>query len=193
MTIVYDVYTDLDPDQLTAVAMETYRIWLQFALGQSNLTGKKLMNPSGRYAAALSWSRSGPNRVTILADESVAPEAAWIEAGTAGADVKQMLDRNTKYTKDGHPYRVIPLRPDVAAGPLTFNFDTIAGTSSGKGERMPKSQSKIWAVAREVVDPNSRFRTMTDNPTPGWQIHPMPAYAPGLILKSMLENQYGRR
>lgn len=191
--VVYDVFTDLDPAQLTEVAMETYRIWLQFALGQGNLTGRKIANPSGRYAASLSWSQTGPNRVTILADESIAPEASYIESGTPGADVKQMLARNTKYTKDGMAYRVIPLRADSDAGPLSFNFDSIVGTTSGKGERMPKSQSKLWAVAREVVDPNSRFRTMTDKPTPGWQIHPMPAMAPGMLLKAMLDNAYGSR
>lgn len=189
--IVYDVYTDLDPNALTAVAMETYRLWLQFALGQENLTDKKLKNPSGRYAASLSWTRSSPNRVTVIADESIAPEAAYVETGTTGADMKQMLERNAKYTADGIAYRVLPLRPDVDPGPLSFNFDKIVGTSSGKGERLPKSQGKLWAVARHVVDPNSRYVTMTED-HPGWQVPSMPAYAPGAALKAMLEAQYGR-
>ncbi len=189
--IVYDVFTDLSPDDLTAVAMETFRLWLQFALGVDNLTGKKLTNPSGRYASSLSWSRSGPNKVTILADETIAPEGAFIETGTAGADMKQMLVRKTKYTAAGEAYRVIPIRPDEGPGPLGFNFDSLVGTSSGKGERLPKAVSKIWAVAREYVDPNSRFVTMTAS-HPGWQVPAMPAYAPGAALKAMLDAQYGR-
>lgn len=191
--IVYDVYTDLDPDQLTQVAMETYRMWLEFALGRDSLIGKSLVSPTGRYAASLSWKRTGVAQVSVIADEKVAPEAVWIETGTAGADMKQMLyDRFKINEKTGLAYRVIPIRPDNDPTRLSFNPASIVGTSSGKGERLPAGQQKMWAVQRATVDPNSHFVTMRSDSV-GWQIAPMPAYAPGAILKAMLENEYGTR
>lgn len=187
--ITYDVYTDLPPDLLTEVAKETFRLWLNFALGQQSALGKKLKNPTGRYAASLSWKMTSPTQVAIVADETIAPEAEWVETGTDGADMKKMLAGKSKIGKDGEAYRVVPLRPDNSGGPLKFDMSRIV-RGAGKGERLPASVGKMWASPRPYIDPNSRYRTIKAS-SPGWQVPSMPAYAPALALKQLLENELG--
>ena len=38
--VEYTIVTDLDPQALTQVAIDTFKIWLAFALGESVLGGK---------------------------------------------------------------------------------------------------------------------------------------------------------
>lgn len=185
---VYDVYTDLDPDQLTEVAKETFRMWLMFALGNDTAIGKGLMNPTGRYAASISWKKTGVSRVSIIADEKIAPEAARIEDGADGHNMKVMLEKNAKIDAQGYRYRVIPIRPDGPEGPLSFNMNSVVGGAGG--EKLPQSVGRVWAKKRAYVDSKSRFVTMRER-SPGWWVPAMPAYAPAMALKNMLEKQYG--
>lgn len=116
---VYDVFTDLDPEQLTQVAAETYYRWLQFALGKAEIGGKKLKHPSGRYAAALSWKKTGVARIAIIADENAAKEIGILETGHAEFSLKdQMLAPGrpgVRVSKEGYPYRRINLSGSVWA------------------------------------------------------------------------------
>ena len=190
---VYDVYTDLDPAQLTEVAKETYRLWLSWALGNDAGLGiGSLINPTGRYAASLSWRKTGAASVAIMSDEHKAPEAEWIETGTDGADMLQMLDHFSKTAKDGTRYRVIPLRPHDASGPLKFNMNSIV-RGPGGGEKLPAGQGRIWSVARPRIHADSEFVTMTDRNPNAWQVPPFTPYAPAHALKDLLERQYGGR
>jgi hypothetical protein len=113
---VYDIYTDLDPDMLGAVAAETYYIWLMFACGQTDIGGKKLKHPSGRYASALSWKKTGRNMVSIIADDDAIPEVGIIEDGSPEIDLKakMLTPDKAKRSKAGYLYRTLYLRPDGA-------------------------------------------------------------------------------
>ena len=188
---VYEIFTDLPPAALTEVAMETYRIWLEFALGKEEIGGKVLTHPSGRYAASMSWKRTGQASVAIIADESIAPEVGWIEEGRPASDMKaKMLGQGkTRTAADGHKYRIIPMRRDATAP--DFDIDDIV--SSAAGERLPTRAARMWARPRSQSNP-SRFRTMTDKPgSAAWIVPAMPAYAPAAILASLIRRDtHGR-
>jgi len=189
--ITYTVQTDLNPEQLTLVAAETYRQWLSFALGRTAIGGKTLAHPSGRYAASMSWRRTGVASIAIIADESIAKEAQWIEEGRPGADMKAAMlgGGKTRTSKDGHLYRIIQMRTNEK--PLKFNMSTIVSTAMG--ERLPAGKGRVWARPRAIVDSRStRFRTMSNRPgAAAWKIPDMPAYAPAQILSDALRTQYG--
>ena len=187
----YEIYTDCDPDTLTEIAMETYRRWLEFALGKDEIGGRILAHPSGRYAASMTWSRQGEAMVAITADEKIAPEAKWIEDGTAGANMKTIMlgGGKTKVSKDGHRYRVIPIRRT----PQTPSFDMGSLVGNKQGERLPLKTSRLWA--RPAWHTNaSKFVTMSDKPgSAPWIIPPMAAYSPAAILAGMIREQYDGR
>lgn len=190
----YDIFTDLDPDQLGAVAAETYYTWLQFACGQTDIGGRKLKHPSGRYASALSWRRTGRNRVAIIADEDAVPEVGIIEDGSPAIDLKSKMltPDKAKRSKAGYLYRTLYLRPDQWREAPSIGMDTIV--SAFGGERLAGRVGKIWAAPRPFVDPKSRGPfTMTNKPgSSPWRIPAMAAYAPAAILAQQLRSQYGR-
>lgn len=185
----YDVYTDLDPDTLTNVAMETYRLWLQWALGEAQIGGKVLKHPSGRYAAALSWKRIGASHIAIIADETIAPEAQWLEEGKAQTDMKAaMLGKgHTRTSASGHRYRVIPIRK--TSRPPRFDIASIVGSNAG--ERVPAGKAKMWARPRPHTNAD-HFATMSDKPgASDWMIPAMPAYSPAALLAQLLSQKVG--
>lgn len=194
---VYDVFTDLDPQQLTQVAVETYYKWLQFAVGDAEIGGKKLKHPTGRYAASLSWKKTGVAKVAIIADESVAEEVGILESPD-GRGAYSMKDKmlvmglpGVHMSHDGFLYRRIPLRPDQWAPKPSITADILISDSNG--ERLRGSIGRMWARARPHVDANSRIRTMSSRlGSPRWVIPTMPVYAPGAILAAELKQKYGR-
>lgn len=168
--------------------METYRQWLSWSLGGDTIAGARtLQHPSGRYAASLSWRRTGVASVAIIADEESTPEAKWLEEGTTGyADFKAlMLGRHSKTSKDGYKYRIIPIRND---GSLPENsVPNIVETS--RGGRLSKPQGKIWASNGPTGA--QEFRVMTNKPgSAAWALPPMTPYAPAKILSDLLKKQY---
>lgn len=190
---VYDVYTDLDPVELGNLAAETFFVWLKFAMGQATLGGKKLKHPSGRYASAISWKRTGVASVAIIADEDAIPEVGAIEYGHPATSMKDHMlgGGNTHISKDGYMYRTIPLRPDQWRDkPPEFNRSMVVDTLSGG--RLRKGLAKMWAQPRPWVDPKSRFRTMSDRPgSSPWIIPVFHPYAPGKILADILREEFG--
>lgn len=188
---VYDVYTNLDPQQLTEIASETFFVWMQFALGKEALNGHKILHPSGRYASALSWRRTGVARVSIIADEDSIPEVGAIEYGSAAADIKAAMLNGGHVSKEGYRYRVIPLRPDQWRDtPLLSASMLIQRVGSGG---LRSRVVKMWAKARPFVDPNSRFRTMTDRPgSSPWIVPEFHPYAPAKFLADIINEQFGR-
>jgi hypothetical protein len=191
---VYDIFTDLDPDMLGSVAAATYYRWLEFAIGKTDIGGKTLKHPSGRYASAISWKKTSRAVVSIIADESVANEVGIIEDGSPAVDLKsKMLTAGkSKRSKAGYLYRTLYLRPDQWREAPSIGMDTI--TSAFGGERLASRVGKIWAQPRPDVDPNSRGPfTMTNKPgSSPWRIPAMAAYAPAAILAQELQSQYGR-
>ncbi len=189
--VEYSVQTDLDPQALTQVAIDTFKIWLAFALGQSDLGGKTrtLMHPSGKYASSISWRKTGESEVAIIADESVAPEANWIESGRSAFSIKAaMLGKGkTKISKAGYRYRFIPFTANAPTP--KFNMSSIITNS--KGGRLPIRSVKMWAKASA----NRGYKggaVMTDKPgSSTWISPPMPAYSPAKILSDMIREGYG--
>lgn len=192
---VYDIYTDLDPDQLGNVAAETYYRWLEFSLGATDIGGKTLKHPSGRYAAALSWRATGRSVVSIIADESVANEVGIIENGSPAIDLKAKMlgGGKAKRGKDGYLYRTLYLRPDQWRDKPVLGLDSIV--SAFGGEQLRAKLNRLWAQPRPHGDPKSRGPfTMTNKPgSSPWRIPAMPAYAPAAILAQELQSKYGRR
>jgi hypothetical protein len=190
---VYDVWTNLDPLQLMEVASSTFHEWLKFALGQEALGGKKLAHPSGRYASAIYWKRTGAAKVSIIADEDAIQEVGAIEYGHPSVSMKDHMlgGGNTHMSKDGYRYRVIPLRPDQWRPTPTLSpgmtLDNITGG------RVRKGVAKMWATPRPYVDSKSRFATMSDRPgSSPWVIPEFHPYAPASILAELLDEEFGR-
>jgi hypothetical protein len=96
-SIVYDVWTNADPAQLTEIQLEIFRQWSVFATGGMALNGKIIKNPGGRYARSLRMESGGLNHVGIIADESIAPEAHFIEGGHDEVDMKKYLTPGKSY------------------------------------------------------------------------------------------------
>lgn len=191
---VYDIFTDLDPDQLGNVAAETYYTWLMFSVGKTDIGGKTLKHPSGRYASAISWRKTGRNRVSIIADDDAVPEVGIIEDGSPAVDLKSSMltPEKSKRSKDGYLYRTLYLRPDQWREAPMINMDSIV--SAFGGERLASRLGKMWAQPRPFVDPKSRGPfTMTNKPGASpWRIPAMAAYAPAAILAQELQSQYGK-
>lgn len=93
----YDVYTDLDPQTLTQVAIEVMLKWISFALGHEQLNGHMIENPTGLMASAVHIEQYADNHVAIIMDETIAPEAGYMETGHASIDMKKYLKPGTYY------------------------------------------------------------------------------------------------
>lgn len=192
---VYDVHTNLDPQQLTALAAETYRVWLMFALGRQEIGGHKLKHPTGQYAAALSWKRTGVASIAIIADESV-PQVGWIEYGRNGADIKAAMLQGVTPGKDGYRSRVVPIRPLEPENKPSMSAADIMSASNKGG--LPSGVAAVWATKRPDTDPGSSWVTMSDNPTAhtkgpsAWVVPAMPAYAPAAVLADLLRSVAGK-
>lgn len=191
--LVYDVYTNLNPAQLSELASETFFAWLKFALGQQEMNGKKLKHPSGRYASALSWKRTGVAKVSVIADESAAPEVGAIEYGHPAVSLKDhmLFGKGVHTSKDGYQYRVIPLRPDQWRPTPTLQSNMVVDSMSGGSLR--KGLARMWAKPRPYIDKHSRFRTMSNRPGASpWIIPEFHPYAPGQFLADILREEFGR-
>ncbi len=192
---VYDVHTNLDPQQLTALAAETYRVWLNFALGKQEIGGHTLQHPTGQYAAALSWKRTGVASIAIIADESV-PQVGWIEYGRAGADIKAAMLQGVTPGKDGYRSRVVPIRPAEPENKPSMSAADIVSASNKGG--LPSGVAAVWATKRPDTDPASNWVTMSDNPNAhakgvdSWKVPAMPAYAPAAVLADLLRSVAGK-
>lgn len=187
MTVVapIEVHTNLNPQQLTEVAIETFRQWLLFALGRESIGGKTLAHPSGRYAASLSWRRIGQSRIAIIADEDIAPEAASIETGTSGADIRAAMLPGGKISADGHRYRRIPMREDMIA-PSTASFVAASVNQAARTGAVMPTNASFW-IKRKENQGSDRVVTMTEtNGKNNWRVPPQPAYAPAAILASLI-------
>ena len=94
MALVYDVWTDMDPDTLSAAALSIYERWVAFALGKAEIGGKSVMHPTGRMAAAIDVDQVSPTHIMIVADS---PEAEILEEGHGEIDLKNSLTAGRAY------------------------------------------------------------------------------------------------
>jgi hypothetical protein len=173
--IVYDVYTDLAPDELNQVGREVFALWVGFALGFRQIGGRRVMHPTGRYASAIHYERTGVSKVAIIADADMAPEAQILETGHKAVNLLEKLQRGRTY-------------PMGRAGGMPF---------VGAG---PRARA-IWAEARHAAFPG--FATVptgkprnpmnTSGTGPAWTIPAMAAYSPAKILADLVKEKYGSK
>lgn len=167
---VYIVKTNLPPEQVMEIGVEVFLRWMSFAIGATALeNGKKIMYPSGRYASSISIKKTGEASVAIVADESIAPEAAVLESGHAAIDLKTKLQH-------GRPY---PMHRAVGG-----NVPGLRRVGSGP----PGFSPRIWAEVKQRE--SSGFASIGPNsPAGSWIIPPMVAYSPAAVLASMAQQQ----
>lgn len=160
----YIVRTNLPPAAVTSIGVEIFLMWLDFALGGGTLNGKKIHYPSGRYAASISIKQVDPVTVAIVADESIAPEAAILETGHRSFDMKTVASLAGRSIPMHRPPGVVP------------------GVPLGRiGSRQPGLKPQMWAEAKAAE--GSGFASFGPNSAPGsWIIPAMAAYSPALTL-----------
>lgn len=94
MAYSYVIRTNLPPEQLNQIALEIFSRWVEFALGERALGGKRLIHPTGRYAASLEYRQEGEASVAMV---SSSPIAGIIEHGHAAVDLKTKLQSGRAY------------------------------------------------------------------------------------------------
>jgi hypothetical protein len=178
----YTINTNLDPQQLNVLGLQVYKMWLQFAVGQIALGGKRLFFPTGRYAASIRFERQGEAEIAIIADENVAPEALWLEVGHKTVDLKTKL-------RMGKVYRMHnPIAPGSVQAVTGLNRQRASGktgTAGGIG-----FTPRYWASARKS-DESGFAQFGPNSPTDSWVIPPMPAYSPAMLLADWAKAQSG--
>lgn len=94
----YVVKTNLPPNLLSELTVAVFHEWVRFASGNASLNGRKIMHPTGRYAASIQYQGSSDgSAVAIFADESIAPEAGILETGHAQFDLKTKFAAGRAY------------------------------------------------------------------------------------------------
>ena len=163
----YVVKTDLDPAALNRIGLEIFAMWLDFAMGNKVLGGRRLVYPTGRYAASLHFRQVGEAAVAIIADEDIAPEAAVLESGHGPVDLKTKLQQGRAY----------PMHRPVGG-------NRVPGGLRRVGSGPPGLKPRMWAEIRSREA--SGFASIGPNSPPGsWIIPAMPAYSPALVLSNM--------
>jgi hypothetical protein len=161
----YVVKTNLPPDQLTQVAVEIFARWVEFALGAIALGNKRLVYPTGRYAASIEYRQESESAIAIVAS---APEAEILEQGHGAVDLKTKLQHGRAYPMH-RPVGVVPgvrLRR-IGSGP-------------------PSMRPRMWAELHQRTE--SGFASIGANSPPdSWIIPAMPAYSPALILAAQAQ------
>ena len=170
----WDVVTDLDPTTVSMLATEIFRMWVEFALGKQELGGKVLMYPTGKYAASLQYKKTGVARVAIIADESIAPEAAFLEFGHGAIDLKKHLVPGRSY-------------PMHRGEPGHYGSAGYGAPTRPTGRKNPK----MWAtVRRRGFSGFARVPTqITAENADSWIIPPMPAYRATAALVELLRQR----
>lgn len=170
----WDVVTDLDPDTVSILATEVFSMWMEFALGNMALGGKILMHPTGKYAASLQYKKTGVARVSIAANESIAPEAAFLEFGHGAIDLKKILVPGRSY-------------PMHRGEPGHYGSAGYGAPTRPTGRRNPK----MWAVSRSRgFSGYARVPTkITAENADSWIIPPMAAYRATSFLTELLRKR----
>lgn len=164
--LTFDVMTDLEPEYLSEAAIAVFQMWVEFALGQTELNGHKIENPTGRYASSISMRAYGERRIAIISNSKIAPEADILETGHPAIDLKKRLT----------PGRVYPMHRGSG-----FTHVGGGGRAGYRGTR------KMWAKARSAGA--AGFATVPTHITPenadSWIIPEMPAYSPARLLATL--------
>ena len=178
MTETYAVKTNLDPAALTELGLAVYEAWVRFALGLDSLGGRKLLNPTGKYASAIQFRQEGEATVAIFVDDESAPEARWLEEGHGAIDLKDKLRAGKVYKM--HNERTSTQEQMAGAG-------LRKRTTSGVG-----SSQQVWTEIRTRESTGyARMGQAGTMDADAWVIPPMVAYAPAKILAGLLSETAG--
>lgn len=165
-SFTYVIRTNLPPEAVNRIGLEIFARWLDFALGNTVLNGRRLVHPTGRYAASIQYKQEGEATVAIIADEQSAPEATFIESGHQAVDLKTRLQHGRAYPMHRPPGANLP--------------SGLRRTGSGP----PSMKPRMWADVRSREA--SGYASIGPNSPPGsWIIPAMPAYAPALALAAI--------
>lgn len=164
-----EIHSTLDPKVVNKIAMYIFGLWIDFALGKIALGGRKIMYPTGRYAASIQYKMEGNAIVGIYADESIAKEAGILEKGHGPYDLKTRLGPG-RYPIHGFRFGggMTPVGRIGASGRPTL-------LKRFMWARMRNSTFSGFASIGPESDPDS------------WIVPAMPAYAPAEILGKQME------
>ena len=157
---IYDVWTDLDTDQITEIGIAIAEKWIAFAMGEDSIHGSHhIRNATGRYASSIYVISDMPNKVSVIADEDIAPEARWLEEGHGQYDMKSQF-----------PGRTFPMHRGTGNAILNSTFGGRA--------------NNVWATPRaEGFNGFARVpSTITAENANSWIIPAMPAWSPAHTL-----------
>lgn len=159
---------NMAPQEVNRITLEVYARWLDFALGHTVLNGHRIVNPTGRYARSLQVRYEDGIAVGVIADPSIAPEAAMIEHGHASVDLKTRLMHGRAY-------------PMHRAGPPV----RVGGGPNG-------IRSRLWSQVKSRT--GTGFASIGPNSSPdSWILPSMPAYSPSATLAAMVADETRRR
>ena len=182
-----DVYSELQPKQLNAIGLAVFRAWTEFSLGQRALGGRRLRQPTGKYASSLRFEVIGKNHVAVISDDGIAPHAKIIESGHRQVD---MLD----YLTPGRAYPITRTMFKPVPGAAT-SYAVYPGTGkrARTGSGLVRAGRFVPSVTGIVRTPSSRAavqgRTNTSGRGPAWTIPAMPAYSPARLIAALFSRR----
>lgn len=165
--LTWDIMTDMDPATLSAVGVKLAAKWISFAMGMSELGGKMLMHPTGKYASAIQFKQVDASRIAVIANEKQAPEAGILEEGHDAIDLKQYLAQGMS----------IPMHRGTPGqyGSAGYGAPILDNTPGGR-------RNNVWAAPRAQGSTGFKRVGLT-----GWVVPAMPAYSPAAHLVSLLK------
>jgi hypothetical protein len=156
------IMTNLPPAEVNRITLEIYARWLQFALGQRALGGRMLVAPTGQYARSIQVQYEDGIAVGVIADPSIAPEAAILETGHQAVDLKTKLQHGRAY-------------------PMHRNIGRLS-----MGQRAQMWSEFRTRTGKVRTRTNTGYASIGPNSAPdSWIIPAMPAYSPSLALSEM--------
>lgn len=206
MPAIYNIYSDLNSQDVHEALLDTFRKWINFSLGVGRLGGRMLKNPSGRLASAL---RAETNREGQVVALYVDPEAEeYIQKGYSfghkGFSLKRRMlapgKPGVKVSKAGYLYRYVPIsnRPTSPSTLYTqakgiTNLLTAKKLSQGQVLGINKNLAKMWAVDYRKMHGaggSNTIRTMSNKPgSARWYVPAMPSFKPGDLLRKSLDKR----
>ena len=117
-------------EAVRVVSETAWRTWQDYAAGETMPNGKQIKIRSGTYLRSIALRQLGPFDAEVYSD---LPYAKSIEEGTRERDLHDMLGSslNTRRTKDGRRYLIIPFR--------WFSSGSVASDN-----QMPQSIQNWW-------------------------------------------------
>lgn len=212
---IREVKTDLDPSDVNDLLLETFKKWIEFAMGTRSLGGRKLKNPSGKMATALKadMDPSG-NVVALYIDPEMANDSSnkyanlsansndFVMSGHKRIYLKRTMLQvgrdGVRRSKEGYLYRYIPIANKPKSPGKIFrdaeqlkNLLTVSKTDRGKVMGINKNAGKMWLSNYANAHSNSygarKIRVMSNRPgSARWEIPAMKPFSVSRLLKEML-------